>query len=156
MDQTAQEIRQREAQRESDETETDDETETVEIGADENETPRLANGGPDGGPDGDEPGGGDDDDGGLPFDLTERQVAIIIGIAVVLVALRLYAAESGGGSDVDSLDEAKEADWSQDVEIEGDEQDVEIPTNSADPLAADEAVTEMFKKSGRLADHEED
>jgi len=113
-----------------------------------NEQPDLAGDG-DQGNDGDDQG--DDDGGGSSFGLTKRQGIIlgVIGAAVLLYLLKRRSGDSGSRRP-QTLDEARDEDMTPQVDVEDEDETVEIPQDSANPLAADAAVTEMMRESGRI------
>jgi hypothetical protein len=96
---------------------------------------------------------GDDDGGmlgGLPVPSISRKHALIIGgiVAVVVIVWWLQRDEAG-----DSLDDVRQNDYEGKVAVEDEEgsEQIEVPINSEDPLAGDEAVTKAFRESGRIS-----
>jgi len=117
-----------------------------------NEQPDLAGDGDQDNDADDQGDDGDDDGGGSSVGLTKRQgiILAVIGAAVLLYLLKRRSSNSGRRPQ--TLDEARGEDMTPqvDVEDEDDDETVEIPQDSAHPLAADEAVTEMMRESGRI------
>lgn len=133
MDDTAQEIRQREEQSAT------------------NETPDIAG-------DGD---GGDVEtssgSSGLPVPSVDRRhLAVIAAVVALIVAWKLYQRQSssaGGGSSIseerEKLEKAQTAKATPDDE---ERERIDVPIDPSDPLAADRAVTEALRSAGKLHD----
>ncbi len=126
MDQTAQDIKDREQQSEMD------------------EPPEIA--------DGDD---SDDESSSLPLpSIDRRHVAVIGVILVAVVAWKLYQRRnSSSGSSIAA--EREKLEKRHEVEAAPDEQEEErinVPIDPSDPLAADRAVLEALRNNGKLYD----
>ena len=115
-----------------------------------NDVPTLSDGG-------DDQGDGGDDSGGLPVpSMSKKHAAIIGGIAVVIIAWKLYKMSDGQHSN--ELAQAASQDFESEASVDdddGDQPEIRVPTAStSDPLAGDEAVTEEFRKRGVLGESE--
>lgn len=136
MDQTAREIREKEEQSPT------------------NETPDLAGDG----------GGGDDDviDGqessgsSLPVpSINRRHLAVIAVVVGAVIAWKLYQQQSSSAGNGTIAEEREKLDKSQNAKARPDDEEgelIDVPIDPSDPLAADRAVTEALRSSGKLHD----
>lgn len=133
MDETAQDIRQREQQSTT------------------NETPAVVD-------DGD--GGGGSSGSSLPVpSINRKHMAVIGAVVVAIVAWKLYQRQSSssGGSlaeDRENINKRQEAEAAPEEEEERER--INVPIDPSDPLAADKAVTEALRDSGKLKDPEDE
>lgn len=126
-----------------------------------NETPAVV--------DADQGDAGDDQDastsgkfGAIPTpSVSRRQVAILAVLVAVIVVV--YLAKQRDASSGGSISEARDRDWQGEVEFDGPDDgldddgdgqrdEIVVPVNSQDPMAADEAVTTAFRDRGLFSD----
>jgi len=102
----------------------------------------------------------DDSGRSLPMPSLSRRQAMLLGlVAVIVVAVVIYRRrqqrdtddESTAGMATESGDEPAKQSADESTSGEG----IDVPQSNADPLAADEAITQEFRDRGKISDSPE-
>lgn len=100
----------------------------------------------------------DGDDSLFDLSLSRRQgvaIGLAVGLVVVVLVLR-YRSNDGDGGVVSTTVDEDQGDDQDDENEESESFHVEIPHDTSDPLAADEALVAALKDAGRLSGKDND
>lgn len=102
--------------------------------------------------------GGNDSSGGLVPSPSKGQIALIVGLAVV-VAVLAWRFKSDSDDGEDELEAALKDDLAGDVEVTDEDEDsveIEVPVDPSDELEKDAAVLDALKRSGKMQGSEDE
>ena len=101
----------------------------------------------------------DDSGRSLPMPSLSRRQAMLLGlVAVIVVAVVIYRRRQQRDTDDDStagMAESGDEPAKQSADESTSGEGIDVPQSNADPLAADEAITQEFRDRGKISDSPE-